>query len=85
MKNPKILLEKYPYRFTEAGTLPNGRPDCRIQKYNINTKRYTDMYLCDNQMQMMTAMSDINYCRWLDPEGVPCYNKADGNYKHPYA
>ena len=80
----KVLLERYPYRFTEAGELPNGKPDCRIQKFDIVTKRYRDMYLCDNQMQMMTAMTDIEYCKWLDPDGVPCYNKANGVVKNPY-
>jgi len=80
----KVLLESYPYRFIEKGELPNGKPDCRIQKYNLNTKRYSDMYLCDNQMQMLTAMSDIEYCKWLDPENPPCYNNSRGNYKNPY-
>ena len=81
----KVLLERYPYRFTEGAELLNGRPDCRIQKYDIVTKRYKDMYLCDNQIQLMTAMNDINYCRWLDPDGVPCYSRADGVVKNPYA
>ena len=31
------------------------------------------MYLCDNSMQLMTAMSDYNYTCWLDPDGVPSY------------
>jgi len=26
-------------------------------------------------MQCCTAMEDIEYCRWIDPEGVPAYRK----------
>ena len=33
------------------------------------------MYLCDNGMQMTTAMEDFEYTKWLDPAGVPCYIK----------
>ena len=39
------------------------------------TKRYSDMYLLDNQMQLLTAMEDFEYTKWLDPEGVPAYVK----------
>ena len=35
------------------------------------------MYLCDNGMQMTTAIEDFEYTKWLDPEGVPCYVKQD--------
>jgi len=31
------------------------------------------MYLCDNWMQMKTAIEDFEYTKWLDPAGVPCY------------
>ena len=27
-----VLLERYPYRYVENGTLENGKPDFRIQK-----------------------------------------------------
>jgi len=70
-----ILLEKYPYRYVENGTLENGKPDCRIQKFDDTTRRFKDMYLCDNSMQLMTAMADFNYTKWLDPDGVPSYVK----------
>ena len=33
------------------------------------------MYLCDNQMQMLTAMEDFEYTKWLDADNVPCYVK----------
>lgn len=71
----KILLERFPYRYVENGILENGRPDYRIQKSDSQTKRYRDMYLCDNSMQLTTAMEDFEYTKWLDPEGVPCYKK----------
>ena len=71
----KILLERYPYRYIECGTLENGFPDYRIQKANEWTKRYSDMYLCDNQMQILTAMEDFEYTKWLDPDRVPAYVK----------
>jgi hypothetical protein len=47
-----ILLERFPYRYVECGTLDNGFPDYRIQKADSWTKRYSDMYLCDNGMQL---------------------------------
>ena len=69
----KILLERFPYRYVECGTLENGYPDYRIQKADEYTKRYKDMYLCDNGMQITTAMEDFEYTKWLDPDRVPCY------------
>jgi len=68
-----VLLERFPYRYVEVGVLENGKPDYRIQKAHEYTKRYSDMYLLDNQMQLLTAMEDFEYTKWLDPEGVPCY------------
>ena len=50
-------------------------PDCRIQKVDSYTGRYRDMYLCDNEMQLLTAMEDHDYTCWLDPDGVPAYRK----------
>jgi hypothetical protein len=70
----KVLLERFPYRYVEYGTLEiNGMPDYRIQKANTWSKRYSDMYLLDNQMQLLTAMDDFEFTKWLDPDGVPCY------------
>ena len=68
-----IIMERYPYRYVECGTLDNGFPDYRIQKVDSWTKRYKDMYLCDNSMQLTTAIEDFEYTNWLDPVGVPCY------------
>ena len=70
----KILLERFPYRYVECGTLEiNGMPDFRIQKAHEYTKRYSDMYLLDNQMQLLTAMEDFEYTKWLDPETCLLY------------
>jgi hypothetical protein len=71
----KILLERFPYRYVEMGILDNGFPDYRIQKADSYTKRYRDMYLLDNQMQLLTCIEDYDYTRWLDPARVPCYRK----------
>ena len=74
VKKPTVLLERFPYRYIQVGKLEiNGMPDCRIQKADSWTKRYRDMYLLDNQMQLLTAIEDFEYTKWLDPERVPCY------------
>ena len=54
-----IIMERYPYRYVETGTLDNGKPDFRIQKQDHYTKRYKEMYLCDNGMQFTQAMEDF--------------------------
>ena len=71
----KVIMERYPYRYVETGTLDNGFPDFRIQKQDEYTKRYKDMYLLDNQEQLYTCIEDREYTKWLDPEGVPAYRK----------
>ncbi len=68
-------MERFPYRYVESGTLENGRPDFRIQKMDSWTRRYKDMYLCDNGMQLTQAIEDFEYTKWLDPAGVPAYRK----------
>ena len=56
-------------------------PDCRTFKSvrllrdSYTLGRYRDMYLCDNEMQLLTAMEDHDYTCWLDPDGVPAYRK----------
>ena len=72
-----VIMERYPYRYIETGVLENGKPDYRIQKQDYYTKRYRDMYLCDNVMQLATAIEDFEYTKWLDPEGVPAYRKSN--------
>ena len=76
VKKPTVLLERFPYRYIQVGKLEiNDMPDCRIQKADSYTGHYKDMYLCDNEMQLLTAMEDYDYTCWLDPDGVPCYVK----------
>ena len=78
MKKPTVLLERFPYRYVQCGILEiNGKPDYRIQKVDSYSGKYRDMYLCDNAMQLDTAMSDFEYTKWLDPDTVPCYIKDD--------
>ena len=70
----KVLIEKFPYRYIETETLlENGKPDCRMEKFMLDTKRYREIYKFDNQMQMMLAIEDFEYSKWLDSDGVPCY------------
>lgn len=77
-KMPQIVLERFPYRYVTCGELEiNGKPDCRIQKFNEWTKRYSDMYYCDNEMQLHLAIEDPDYTKWLDPDRVPCYVRDD--------
>ena len=74
MNKQIVLLERFPYRYIQAGILEiNDKPDYRIQKVDSYSGKYKDMYLCDNEMQLMTAMEDYQYTLWLDPDGVPCY------------
>ena len=77
MSNTVVIHERFPYRFVQNGTLENGKPDCRIQKFDEYRHMYKDMYYCDNQMQFGIAIEDLEYTKWLDPAGVPCYRKND--------
>ena len=67
----KVLKEYYPYRWCESDNHDSGW----IDKFNQTTKRYTLLYDCDSPLQLVTAMDDVDYTRWLDPDGVPCYQK----------
>ena len=74
---PIILMEREPYRYVDAGVLDNGTSDYRIQKLGTSG-RYKDIYLCDNAMQIETAMEDFEYTKWLDPDPeVRAYSKQD--------
>jgi len=64
----ETIFERHPYRYVSVGTLPNGFPDYRIQKFNDWTQRYKDMYLLDNSTQLDYAMEDFEYTKWLDPD-----------------
>jgi len=74
-----VIMERFPYRYVEVGTLENGKPDFRIQKMSEYSPRWKDMYLCDNGMQLTQAIEDFEYTKWLDPAGVPCYVKEDND------
>ena len=68
MMKLETILERFPYRYVSVGTLDNGHPDYRIQKYNDYTKRYKDMYLLDNSIQLDYVIEDFEYTKWLDPD-----------------
>ena len=69
----KVLLEKHPYRYIiMEKLLPNGFPDCRMQKW-YKWIGWKDEYLFDNQMQMTTAIEDYDYSCWLAND--PAYKK----------
>ncbi len=69
-----VIHERFPYRFVQRGYIQlNGKPDFRLQKMNENTKKYSDIYLFDNGEQLLLAIEDYEYPKWLDPDGVPCY------------
>jgi len=73
-RSVQVVASRFPYRYVTVGILDiNGKPDCRIQKWDEWTKRFRDMYLCDNEMQLTTAIEDFDYTKWLDPDRVPCY------------
>jgi hypothetical protein len=64
---PTVLMERFPYRFCEL------EERGWIEKYNLYTKRYSHMYEVGCERQMAVLLEDSEYCKWLDPEGVPCY------------
>tara|TARA_Y100001951_G_C11166275_1_gene197638 strand:- start:168 stop:425 length:258 start_codon:yes stop_codon:yes gene_type:complete len=74
---PKVIYERSPYRYVECGSLRNGFPDYRIQKYNDITQKYQDIYLLDSSDQLDYAIEDFEYTKWLDPDGIPCYKKDE--------
>ena len=75
---PNVIMERFPYRYVDSGVIElNGKPDYRIQKFNEYTRRFNDMYLLDNSVQLDYAIEDFEYTKWLDPDCVPCYVKDD--------
>jgi len=67
------LLERFPYRYHSTET------KVWIEKFNENTNRWSEMYDCDSELQLLTAMEDFDYTLWLDPDGVPCYREQRGD------
>lgn len=72
MKTITIAL-KGPYRYVDCGYCENGAPDFRLQEKDDYTRRWRDIYLFDNQEQMLLAIEDYEYTLWL--AGKPCYIK----------
>jgi len=69
-----VIHERFPYRFVQRGYIQlNGKPDFRLQKTDEYSKKYSDIYLFDNGEQLLLAIEDKEYPKWLDPSGVPCY------------
>jgi len=72
MSAVKVLAQVDDFRFVERGVIEiNGQPDYRLQVQNWYTKAWRDAYLFDNEMQCATAMSDLDYTKWL--LNRPCY------------
>ena len=72
----KVLAQVDDFRFIEKGIIElNGKPDYRLQVQNWYTKTWRDAYLFDNGLQCSTAMSDLEYTKWL--LNRPCYIKDD--------
>jgi hypothetical protein len=68
----KVIAQFEDFRFVERGTLEiNGKPDLRLQTQDNYTLRWRDSYLFDNEMQMLTAIEDLEYAKWL--LNRPCY------------
>lgn len=77
----KVLKESFPYRFVETDDGDAGF----IYKFNDMSRRWFQMYKCDSPLQLVTAMEDLEYTKWLDPEGVACYRANRGDsVKSPY-
>lgn len=75
-----ILLERHPYRYVESDNLDRGY----IEKYYEDTNRWRLMYECDSRLQLLTAMEDFEYTKWLDPKGVPAYTKNIARHPRSY-
>ena len=72
----EVIFTQGNYRYVQKGELEiNGRPDYRMQEQCWYTKKWSDIYLFDNQMQMITAIDDYQYTLWL--AGKPAYRKWD--------
>ena len=62
--NYRIVLQQGEYRHIEMiKPLENGFMDYRLQK--CEEGRWKDRYLYDNKLQMLTALEDFDYVKWL--------------------
>ena len=69
--NPRLCAERFPFKYMDHGILENGCGDFRMMLFNEDTQRYKECYLFDNKEQMMLAIEDHDYSRWLT--GMSCY------------
>lgn len=67
------IHERGPYRYVDCGYCENGCPDFRLQEKDFYTGKYNEIYLFDNQDQMLLAIEDYQYTLWL--AGQPAYIK----------
>ena len=52
----KVLLRALSLRFVECGTFEtNGMPDYRLQEQDYYNRKWFDVYLFDNQMQLSSS------------------------------
>ena len=71
--NPRLCAERFPFKYMDHGLLDNGCGDFRMLYFNEDTNRYKECYLFDNKEQMLLAIEDYEYSKWL--VGLPCYIK----------
>ena len=72
-KSPRLCAERFPFKYMDHGILPNGCGDFRMMLFNDDSQRYRECYLFDNKEQMLLAIEDIDYARWLTNQ--QCYVK----------
>ena len=68
----KVKQERFPIVMLSVEHEINICPTIVFKKADPWTKE-TGAYTRDNGMQLTTAMEDLQYTKWLDPDRVPCY------------
>ena len=83
----KILLERFPYRYVEcAGHWKSMVCQTTVfKKRTVGLSVIRDMYLLDNQMQLLTAIEDFEYTKWLDPDRVPFVMLSGKSLNYPWS
>ena len=61
VKNQPFFLSGFPIVIFRLETRNQRYARLSIQKADSYTGHYKDMYLCDNEMQLLTAMEDYDY------------------------
>ena len=70
---PRMCAERFPFKYMDHGILPNGCGDFRMYEFSEDTRRYRECYLFDNKEQMLLAIEDHEYSKWLTNRS--CYVK----------